>query len=659
MLTTAPRRGRPALALQPVLSERVLGNHHFAFLRAVAEGIDVTWAATRYLVGETYRLDPRTAKAMERDLLGRVIAAASALNDVEVQRHVEALANAVKQIPEAAAAQMPSLAEFAQDFDPDMYSEHELQDLYQERYGAVVADVAPEPLPSPLSRRLEAIDRLQGRLGKQAHGEDPIALWLENDVASAARLQGVVTIDDLVRLVNRHGQSWHRRIDGLGRVRAARLVTWLGLAVTNLQQPLHSRISGAAPRGTDAAVPDTGTALVTDLVPLEQFYVPESLNGAHGALRCPGNNTFAADTDLQAIRAWLATLKGHSENTKLAYQRDVERFYLWCILEQRKAMSALTSLDCMAFQAFLQAPLAHWICTWPAARASADWRPFRGPLSARSAARTLASVGRLLSDLVKGRYLVASPMPRLGMATDSSTPVKLDVMRSFGRPALQVIRKSLVDLRADAVGRRTLAMVALFQATGLRISEMAGARWADLVDLRLDDDGDVAEVIKLGLRVIGKGNVERTVPLRSDVIEALVNHRADVSHPNANESEIKAWPLIAVLRDCPGLPGSAVSDVGQPRPLSTAGIHACIKRFFKYAAKYADTSADEIEKATAHWWRHTFGHQALKASGGQMQVVQELLGHSSIKTTAIYVRADFTDRAGAVAGMPSILDSIG
>lgn len=656
-MNTVRRRGRPVSALQPVLNELVLGHHHFAFLRAVAEGIDVTWAATRYLVGDSDRLDPRTAKAIERDLLGRVIAAASALNDAEVQNHIEALANPadklVDQAVGTAAKQLPSLDEFAQEFDGDMYSEHELQELYQERYGAAQRVSASEPLPSPLSRRLEAIDRLQGRLGKQALGEDPVALWLAQDLASAVRQQGVVTLNDLVTLMNRHGQSWHHRIDGLGRVRAARLTTWLGQAVAQLRHPLHPRLLGAGP----SAGIGVGTALVTDLVPLEQFYVPESLDGSQGSLRCPGNNTFAAATDLQAIRAWLATLAGRSENTRVAYHRDVERFYLWCILEQRKAMSALASADCMAFQNFLQAPPAHWVCTWPAARASADWRPFRGPLTARSAARTLASVGRLLSDLVKGRYLVASPMPQLGMAADSSSPIKLDVMRSFGRPALQVISKSLVELKADAVGRRTLAMIALFQATGLRISEMAGARWADLVDLRLDDGGDVAEVIKLGLRVIGKGNVERIVPLRSGVIEALANHRVDIAPPHSDESETKSWPLIAVLRDRPGLPGTTVSDSGQPRPLSAAGIHACVKRFFKLAAKSADTSADEIEKATAHWWRHTFGHQALKASGGQMRVVQQLLGHASINTTAIYVKADFADRAGTVAGMPSILDS--
>ena len=44
------------------------------------------------------------------------------------------------------------------------------------------------------------------------------------------------------------------------------------------------------------------------------------------------------------------------------------------------------------------------------------------------------------------------------------------------------------------------------------------------------------------------------------------------------------------------------------------------------------------------WLRHTYAHKALKSSEGDLSVVQGLLGHKNINTTAIYVKADMSER---------------
>ena len=80
-----------------------------------------------------------------------------------------------------------------------------------------------------------------------------------------------------------------------------------------------------------------------------------------------------------------------------------------------------------------------------------------------------------------------------------------------------------------------------------------------------------------------------------------------------------------------------------------------LKAFFTKVAKHhvnASSRAD-FTKASAHWMRHSFAHQVLAATNNDLAVVQQLLGHSSIQTTAIYVKADLTARKVAVNAMAS------
>ena len=56
-------------------------------------------------------------------------------------------------------------------------------------------------------------------------------------------------------------------------------------------------------------------------------------------------------------------------------------------------------------------------------------------------------------------------------------------------------------------------------------------------------------------------------------------------------------------------------------------------------------------RASTHWLRHTYAHKALEAAGGNLSVVQELLGHKNINTTAIYVKAGMGERIRAVDKM--------
>jgi site-specific recombinase XerD len=87
--------------------------------------------------------------------------------------------------------------------------------------------------------------------------------------------------------------------------------------------------------------------------------------------------------------------------------------------------------------------------------------------------------------------------------------------------------------------------------------------------------------------------------------------------------------------------------------LSASGIYAVLKRFFKHAAKTAQSAgldARRFEKASTHWMRHTFVRQAL-VDGMPIEVASELAGHASIDTTSIYATQELARKIKAVQGM--------
>ena len=89
---------------------------------------------------------------------------------------------------------------------------------------------------------------------------------------------------------------------------------------------------------------------------MQLLQVPEHLNGENGLFRNPNSGTWNVSSDLEAIRLWLNLYLGAGRvRTHEAYQRELERFYLWCIVVQKKALSSIDTQDALAFQAFLRA----------------------------------------------------------------------------------------------------------------------------------------------------------------------------------------------------------------------------------------------------------------------------------------------------------------
>lgn len=258
---------------------------------------------------------------------------------------------------------------------------------------------------------------------------------------------------------------------------------------------------------------------------------------------------------------------GLSENTLAAYRRDLFGLADW--LKQRDVeLTQAARGDLLAYLG---------------AQSVAGQKP-------RSVARLLSSIRRLY------RYLV-----REGLRDDD--PSRLIEAPRLGRSLPDTLTESEVDelLNApgdSALGLRDRAMLELIYATGLRVSELVGLTMTQIS-------------LQQGLvRVVGKGNKERLVPLGEEA-QARIEQYLKFGRPE--------------LLD--GKPCDHLFVTGRRAGMTRHAFWHIVKR---YATKAG------IEKhLSPHTLRHAFATHLLN-HGADLRVVQLLLGHSDLSTTQIY-----------------------
>jgi len=125
-------------------------------------------------------------------------------------------------------------------------------------------------------------------------------------------------------------------------------------------------------------------------VPIEALVVIEPLSGRDGTNRSrSGHCQIAADTDRDAVLAWLARYAG-SPNTFSNCRKEAERLLLWSLVELGQPLSSLTHEDLLRYQQFMgnPQPAERWVMGGgrKLPRSYAGWRPFAGPPVARQSA---------------------------------------------------------------------------------------------------------------------------------------------------------------------------------------------------------------------------------------------------------------------------------
>ncbi len=259
-------------------------------------------------------------------------------------------------------------------------------------------------------------------------------------------------------------------------------------------------------------------------------------------------------------------------HTAKAYDRDISALIQFCADRRVERWEDLEESHVRAFIACLH----------------------RNGKSSRTLQRTLSGVRAFL------RFLVA----RLVLASDPAACVKAPRAQRKLPRVLDVDQagRLMQEGADDALACRDRAMWELLYSCGLRVSELVGL---DRCDVATKD----AE-----LRVLGKGNKHRILPIGRCAIEAL-----------------GAWlPWRRTLLNDPAEDALFLSRRG-------TRVHV---RTVQQRLRAWGVSQGISTPVHPHMLRHSFASHLLESSG-DLRAVQELLGHASISTTQIYTHLDF------------------
>ncbi len=280
----------------------------------------------------------------------------------------------------------------------------------------------------------------------------------------------------------------------------------------------------------------------------------------------------------------LVSEKGYASSTQRSYAHDLKEFAAYmagfhkAASQKKRASSQVTAeqIDSLAIRGYL------------------------GDLFQRNIkatiARKLATIRSFLRFLVRQGVLAENPADEiLTPKHQRSIPVYLPVDDMF---------RLLDSIKTDSLlGLRNRAMFEAMYSCGIRVSELAGLNLEDI---------DFNNAL---IRVRGKGNKERILPVGSKALKAIKSYlEARINHPR---------PIV-----------DKNNNADQPLFLNNRGGRLTTRSI----ARILDKLARECGLSTPvspHALRHSFATHMLDA-GADLRVVQELLGHENLSTTQKY-----------------------
>lgn len=270
----------------------------------------------------------------------------------------------------------------------------------------------------------------------------------------------------------------------------------------------------------------------------------------------------------------LALERGRSEHTRRAYLTDLRS--LFAFLDERAPGAGLGGLSLPMLRSWLAAQAASGAARTTLARRTSAvktftaWATRRGLLAADPATRLQLPKARRTLPAVLRQDQALAAMAAADLGAEQGDP--------------QALRDRLI--------------VELLYATGIRVSELCG------LDI---DDIDTGRRL---LRVLGKGNKQRTVPFGAPALAALTGWLTD-GRPALTTPESGAALLL-------GARGRRID----PRQVRTV-VHQTV------------AAVDGAPDMGPHGLRHSAATHLLEG-GADLRIVQELLGHSTLATTQLY-----------------------
>lgn len=280
------------------------------------------------------------------------------------------------------------------------------------------------------------------------------------------------------------------------------------------------------------------------------------------------------EQSIESFIRYLAVERGLSDNYQLSTQRSLTDFARWCTgtrkIESFKTVTLATITDYLADKK-------------------------RAGLSAASIKLIVIALKIFFRFRVSKGEIKADPTEALSLPRiERYLPETLNEMQ---------VEKLLnsVDTKAPH-GLRDRAILELLYASGLRISELANARLENFYPEERT------------IRVIGKGNKTRIVPVGGKACEALACYLSTER------------PKLLKQRS-----GSEIFLSARGTKLTTARIWQIVKKKARLAGLETNIYP--------HLLRHSFATHLL-SNGADLRIIQEMLGHADISTTQVYTHVD-------------------
>lgn len=277
--------------------------------------------------------------------------------------------------------------------------------------------------------------------------------------------------------------------------------------------------------------------------------------------------------DFKAYLNFIQLEKGLSENTLESYSHDLKAFSEYIMSKNSDSLRNVSSDDLSSFLLFLDSI----------------------GIGASSRTRYLSSIRGFYQYLLSNKLIENNPaeiidLPKSGRKLPETLSIN-QVDELLNQPDITTI-----------VGIRDKAMLETMYACGLRVSELINLKQKDII-----------EEIEI-IRVFGKGNKERIVPIGSSAMLWINNYKT---------------VRIQFLK------GKATDDI---LFLNQRGTLLTRMGFWKILKSYSIKLNTNIN-IHPHMLRHSFATHLLEG-GADLRIVQEMLGHSDISTTQIYTHTD-------------------
>jgi len=271
-------------------------------------------------------------------------------------------------------------------------------------------------------------------------------------------------------------------------------------------------------------------------------------------------------------KTYLLLEKGLSKNSISAYLDDLDKLYDFLENENLKAEDIKLD-DLQQFIAQL----------------------YDLGINARSVARIISGIKSFYNYLLIEEYIDSDPTelletPKIGLKLP--TVLSVDEINSI---------IGIIDMSTKE-GRRNKAILEVLYGCGLRISELTNLKFTDM----FLDEGF--------LRVEGKGNKQRLVPISPTAIKEIRNYMLDRNHIVVK----KGHENIVFLSKR----GTAISRI----------------MVFHFIKQYAEEAGIK-KNISPHTFRHSFATHLLEG-GANIRAIQQMLGHEKITTTEIYTHMD-------------------